>query len=310
MGRHGDAHGHGHDHGVAADARSGPLVAALGVLLLFMAAEVVVAIVADSLALLADAGHMLTDAGAIGAALWAMRLAARPPDQRWTFGLKRAEILSAALNGITLLVVSGVVLAEAVRRLVASDPEVAGRPVLVVALIGCGVNVLAAALIARANRSSLNVEGAYQHILTDLFGFLATVAAALVILTTGWTRADSVASLIVVALMVRAAWSLLRDSGRILLQGAPDSLDLGVVRRHLLEIEHVADVHALHAWTVTSGLPILSAHVVVQDSCFSDAHTPRLLDEVQECLSDHFDVAHSTFQFEPASHVAHEPQPH
>jgi len=302
----GHAHGRGHAHGVSSDASRGYLVAALILMLVFMVAEVIVAFLADSLALLSDAGHMLTDAGAIGVALWAMSLAARPASERWTYGLKRAEIVAAAGNGITMLVVSGIVLVEAIRRMVATNPEVAGVPVLVVALVGCVVNVAAAWLIARASRASLNIEGAYQHILTDLYGFIGTVIAAIVILATGWSKADSIASLIVVALMVHAAWGLLRESGRILLEGAPGGVDLAEVRAHLLEVDHVRDVHDLHAWTITSGMPALSAHVVVDDECFLDGHTPRLLDQVQECLGGHFDVEHSTFQFEQASHAEHE----
>ncbi|MFT4265301.1 MAG: cation diffusion facilitator family transporter [Nocardioides sp.] len=300
-----DHGGHG-GHGTAADADRRPLVAALALLVAFLLGEVVVAVLADSLALLSDAGHMLTDAASIAAALWAMHLAGRPADPRWTFGLKRAEILSAAGNGITLLVVSGIVLVEAIRRLVDTAPDVDAGPVLAVAVVGCLVNVAAAWLIARANRTSLNVEGAYQHILTDLYGFVGTLVAAVVILTTGWQRADAVAALVVVVLMLRSAWGLLRDSGRILLEGAPDDLDLEEVRRHLLELEHIVDVHDLHAWTITSGLPTLSAHLIVEDGCFSDAHTPELLDLVQDCLHDHFDVEHSTFQFERAAHAAHE----
>jgi cobalt-zinc-cadmium efflux system protein len=183
---------------------------------------------------------------------------------------------------------------------------VAGLPVLVVALVGCAVNLAAAWLIARANRSSLNIEGAYRHILTDLYGFVGTVVAGVVILATGWARADAVASLVVVGLMLHSSWGLLRDSGHILLEGTPDGVDLMTVRTHLLEVDHVIDVHDLHAWTITSGLPTLSAHVVVDDECFTDGHTPQLLDHVQSCLAAHFDVEHSTFQFEPASHLAHE----
>jgi cobalt-zinc-cadmium efflux system protein len=298
--------GHQHDHGIAQDARRSPLVAALVLLLAFMVAEVVVAFVAGSLALLSDAAHMLTDAGALVVALWAMRLADRPATERWTYGLKRAEIVAAAVNGITMAVLAAVVLVEAIRRLLSAHPEVAGRPVLVVALVGCVVNVAAAALIARANRASLNVEGAYQHILTDLFGFVATVVAALVILTTGWSEADAIASLVVVALMAHAAWGLLSEAGRILLEGAPGEVDLAEVREHLLEVDHVRDVHDLHAWTITSSMPALSAHVVVDDDCFLDGHVPQLLDSLQECLGGHFDVEHSTFQFEQASHAAHE----
>ncbi|MGN6752267.1 MAG: cation diffusion facilitator family transporter [Intrasporangium sp.] len=297
--------GHDHQHGVSIDANRRHLWVALFLLLGFMVAEVAAAVVSGSLALLSDAGHMLSDVGAIAAALWAMRLAARPARGKWTFGWKRAEIISAAGNGITLLVVAGVLAVEAVRRLV-QPPEVEGGVVLVVALVGVVVNIVAAWVLARANRSSLNIEGAYQHILTDLYGFIGTVVAGAVILFTGWTRADSIATLVVVALMLRAAYALLRDSGRVLLEAAPEGMDLAEVRRHLLEPQHVLDVHDLHVWTVTNGLPTLSCHVVIDDSCFRDGHAPALLDQLQECLQGHFDVEHSTFQLEPASHAAHE----
>ncbi|MCB0894730.1 MAG: cation transporter [Nocardioides sp.] len=304
---HGDAHGTGtgHSHGMSADADRRYLWIALVLLVAFMALEVVVAFTADSLALLSDAGHMLSDVGAIVGALWAMSLAARPAAGRWTFGLKRAEILSAAVNGITLLVVSGVIAIEAVQRLL-DPPETEGLPVLVVALVGIAVNLVATVVLARANRSSLNIEGAYRHILTDLYGFIGTVVAAIVILTTGYTRADAIASLVVVALMLHAAWGLLRESGIVLLEAAPDSTDLDEIRSHLVTEPHVHDVHDLHVWTVTSGLPTLSAHIVVDDSCFTDGHAPQLLDQLQACLTGHFDVEHSTFQLEPASHAAHE----
>jgi cobalt-zinc-cadmium efflux system protein len=298
-----------HDHEVRTDADRRYLWAALLLLLGFMAVEVVAAFASGSLALLSDAGHMLSDVGAIGVALWAARLAARPARGAWTFGWKRAEIISAAGNGVTLLVVAGIVAVESVRRLV-SPPEVEGGVVLVVALVGVAVNLVAAWLLARANRASLNVEGAYQHILTDLYGFIGTVIAGAVILWTGWTRADAVASLAVVGLMLHAAWGLLRDSGRVLLEAAPEGMDLDEVRHHLLGIEHVLDVHDLHVWSVTSGLPTLSCHVVIDDSCFHDGHAPELLDAFQACLQGHFDVEHSTFQLEPARHAAHETGTH
>ena len=305
----GHAHGGGHEHGIGPDADRRYLIIALALLVAFMITEVVVAVTSGSLVLLSDAGHMLSDVGAIGASLWAMSLAARPAAGAWTFGWKRAEILSAAGNGITLLVVSGIVAFEAIRRLI-HPPTVDGAPVLVVALIGVAVNIAAAWVLAKANRSSLNVEGAYQHILTDLYGFIGTVIAAIVILTTGFNRADAIASLIVVALMLKAAWGLLRDSGRVLLEAAPEGIDLADVRTHLLESDHVHDVHDLHVWTVTSNLPTLSAHVVLDDSCFHDGHAPQLLDELQGCLVGHFDVEHSTFQLEPVSHADHEPGTH
>jgi cobalt-zinc-cadmium efflux system protein len=305
-GHHHDAHGHGdHGHGISAGANGRCLLTALLLLSGFMLLEVVVALVSGSLVLLSDAGHMLSDVGAIGAALWAMKLAARPASGVWTFGWKRAEILSAAGNGITLLVICGLVAFEAIRRLI-HPPAVAGGPVLAVALIGVAVNILAAWVLAKANRSSLNVEGAFQHILTDLYAFIGTAIAGIVILTTGFTRADAIASLVVVYLMVRSAWGLLRDSGRVLLEAAPEGIDLADIRTHLLETEHVHDVNDLHVWTVTSNLPALSAHVVIDDTCFLDGHAPRLLDQLQACLVGHFDVEHSTFQMEPASHNQHE----
>lgn len=301
--------GGGHQHGLAADASRRLLWVALALLSSFMVAEVIVAITAQSLVLLSDAGHMLTDVAAIAAALWAMRLAMRPPSGLWTFGWKRAEILSAAANGITLLVISGLVTFEAVRRLL-DPPTVDGGPVLIVALVGVAVNVAATWVLAKANRSSLNVEGAFQHILTDLYGFIGTVIAGIVILTTGFTRADAVASLVVVCLMLRSAWGLLRESGRVLLEAAPAGTDLQHIRAHLLAIDHVRDIHDLHIWTLTSDLPTLSAHVVVDDECFHDGHTPQLLDQLQGCLVGHFDVEHSTFQLESRVHASHEPGAH
>jgi cobalt-zinc-cadmium efflux system protein len=275
----------------------------------FMLAEVIVAVLAGSLVLLSDAGHMLSDVGAIAASLWAMRLAARPPTGQWTFGWKRAEILSAAGNGITLLVVSGIITFEAIQRLI-TPSEVHGGAVLVMALVGVGVNLAATWALARADRSSLNVEGAFQHILTDLYAFIGTAVAGVIILTTGYVRADAIAALLVVALMVKAAWGLLRESGRVLLEAAPEGIDLDDVRSHLLDSEHVRDVHDLHVWTLTSNLPTLSAHVVIDDACFADNHTPQLLDQLQACLVGHFDVEHSTFQLEPAGHAGHEEGAH
>ncbi|HEX3514121.1 MAG TPA: cation diffusion facilitator family transporter [Trebonia sp.] len=301
--------GHDHAHGPGPGSDRRQLLVVLGLLGAFMVAEVIAAVLSGSLALLSDAGHMLADVGAIGGALWAIRLAARPPSGKWTFGWQRAEILSAAANGITLLVVAGVVTAEAITRLIRPS-AVDGGAVITVAVAGIAVNVVASWMLARANRSSLNVEGAFRHVLTDLYGFIGTVIAGIVIVTTGYTRADPIASLIVVALMVRAAWGLLRDSGRVLLEAAPEDTDLEEVRAHILSVPHVKGVHDLHAWTVTSGLPTLSAHVIVEDSCFEDGHAPRLLDQLQACLAGDFDIEHSTFQLESAAHVGHEPGTH
>ena len=302
-------HGHGHAHGPGTGSDQRYLLAALALLAAFMLAEVTIAFLSGSLALLSDAGHMLSDVGAIAGALWAIRLAARPPAGKWTFGWKRAEILSAAGNGITLLVVAGVVTAEAITRLI-HPPAVDGGPVIAVATAGVAVNIAASLVLARANRTSLNVEGAFRHVLTDLYGFIGTIIAGIIIVTTGFTRADPIASLVVVALMVKAAWELLRDSGRVLLEAAPEDTDLEQVRAYILGVPHVRAVHDLHAWTVTSGLPTLSAHVVIEDSCFNDGHAPRLLDQLQACLTGDFDIEHSTFQLESAAHIGHEPGTH
>jgi len=302
--RHVHGH-HGHNHGVSDDADRRYLWIALGLLSAFMVGEVIVAFAAHSLVLLSDAGHMLTDVGAIGAALWAMSLAARPAAGAWTFGWKRAEILSAAGNGITLLVISGLITFEAVRRLI-DPPAVTGGAVLAVALVGVAVNLGATWVLARANRSSLNVSGAFQHIVTDLYAFLGTVIAAVIILTTGFRRADAIASLVVVALMLRSAVGLLRASGRVLLEAAPEGTDIDHIRAHLMATEHVHDVHDLHIWNLTSNLPTLSAHVVVDESCFTAGRAPWLLDQLQACLIGHFDVEHSTFQLEPVGHTGHE----
>jgi len=298
-----------HAHGPGPNSDRRYLLTALIMLAAFMAAEVITAVLSGSLALLSDAGHMLSDVGAIGGALWAIALAARPPSGKWTYGLKRAEILSAAGNGITLLVVSGIVTAEAITRLI-HPPAVEGGPVIVVAVAGVIVNVAASWVLARANRSSLNVEGAFRHVLTDLYGFIGTVIAGIIIVTTGFTRADAIASLVVVVLMVKAAWGLLSESGKILLEAAPDDMDLERIRAHLTELPQVLGVHDLHAWTVTSGLPIVSAHVIIEENCFRNGLAPRLLDELQGCLAGHFDVEHSTFQFEAATHAGHETGTH
>jgi cobalt-zinc-cadmium efflux system protein len=299
----------GHSHGVAAGADERYLAVALGLIVGFMVVEVIVAFASGSLALLADAGHMLTDAGALAGSIWAARLATRPARGAMTFGLKRAEILSASINGITLVAVAVLVAFEAIRRLV-HPGNVGGTALLVVAGIGVIVNVVASWVLAKANRSSLNVEGAYQHILTDAYAFIATFIAGIIILTTGFARADAIASLVVVALMARAAYGLLTDSGRILLEAAPEGVDLVDLRKHFLDGTHVIGVHDLHVWTVTSDLPAVSAHVVVEDSCFRDGHAPQILDRLQACLVGHFDVEHSTFQLEPASHAGHEDSAH
>lgn len=310
-----DRRGHGpggHVHGLSGHSseRNERLVlGAMGLIGAFMLGEVIAAILAGSLALLADAGHMLTDAGALAMSFWASRLARRPARGAMTFGFKRAEILSAAANGLTLAVIATAVAVGAVARLV-HPIAVDGVTVTAVALAGVVFNLAATSLLARADRQSLNIAGAFAHILTDLWAFAATVVAGVIIITTGFERADAIASLVVVALMVKAAWGLLRASGRVLLEGAPEHVDLQEIRDHILGVAAVTSVHDLHAWVVTSDLPAVSAHVVVRDDCFADGSAPRVLDQLQECLAGHFDVEHSTFQLEPASHIDHESPQH
>jgi len=284
--------GHDHHHH-APDASSGRLRTALGLILAFMALEVVVGILADSLALLSDAAHMLTDAGAIGLALVAARLAARPASGGFTFGLKRAEILSAQVNGVTLVALAAVILAEGIQRLI-DPPTVDGGPVLAVAVAGIAVNLAATWVLSGANRRSLNVEGAFQHVLTDLFAFIATAIAGLLILTSDLYRADGVAALLVAALMLRSGWGLLRDSGRVLLEASPRGVDPEEIGRTLAAQPHVVEVHDLHVWEVTSGMPSLSAHVTVGAGCDTQAHRRKLA----ALVSERFDIEHSTLQVE------------
>lgn len=282
---------------------------ALLLIVTYMVAEVVAALASGSLALLADASHLLVDAGALAVGVWAARLAARPAGARWTFGLRRAEILAAGFNGLVLAVIALAITGDAVWRLI--HPEVVtGSVVLGVALAGVVVNLGATRILAGADRSNLNIRGVFAHVLTDLYAFVGTAAAGLVIVLTGWTRADAIASIGVAALMALAAWGLCRDAGRILLEGAPEQVDLAAVREHLGAVEHVVGVHDVHAWTVTSGLITVSAHVVVEDHCFASGHAPEILDQVQGCLRGHFDLEHSSVQLEPASHAAHESGTH
>jgi len=305
----GEHDGPGHNHEVSRDADRRYLVVALALIISFMAFEVVIAFTSGSLALLADAGHMLTDAAALGLSIWAIQMAGRQATDVWTFGFKRVEILSAAINGITLVVIAALIIFEAIQRLLHPSP-VHGKALLIVAGVGVVVNAAATWTLSKANRSSLNVAGAFKHLLTDLYAFIGTFIAGIVIIATGFSRADAIASLLVAGLMLHAAWGLLRDSGHVLLEGAPPGVELASVRAHLLETSHVQGVHDLHAWVVTSDLPALSAHVVVQSSCFDDGHAPQILDELQSCLIGHFDVEHSTFQLEPPGHVDHEVSRH
>ena len=281
---------HGHSH-APADASATRLWIALALLLGLMAVEVVFGILASSLALLSDAAHMLTDAGALALALVALRLAARPARGALTYGFKRTEILSAQINGATLLVLGLLIVYEGVRRLI-EPPDVEGAIVLAVALVGVVVNLVATVVLHGADRTSLNVEGAFQHVLTDLVAFIATAIAGAVVLLTGWDRADGVASLFVAAVMLRAAWSLLRESGRIFLEAAPRNIDVALVGDAMVGVHGVHEVHDLHVWEVTSGFPALSAHVLV--GADNDCHQARK--DLEVVLHDRFGIEHTTLQ--------------
>jgi len=284
-------HHHGHTHVRTDDARR--LKLALALILGLMAVEVVAGILADSLALLSDAAHMLTDAGAIALALFAAGLARRPAQGGFTFGFRRAEILSAQLNGATLVALAVVISIEGISRIV-DPPDVEGGIVLIVALAGIAVNLAATMVLAGTDRRSLNVEGAFQHVLTDLFAFVATAVAGAVVLATGFTRADGIAALLIAALMLRSGFALLRESGRVLLEAAPRDLDPEEIGGALAAQNHVVEVHDLHVWEVTSGFPAISAHVTVGAGCDTQAHRRQLA----ELLSERFGITHSTLQVE------------
>jgi cobalt-zinc-cadmium efflux system protein len=287
-----------HEHGPSRDADRRLLLGALGLIVAFMAVEVVVGLLIDSLALLADAGHMLTDAAAIGLALVAMRLAARPASGAYTYGLKRAEILSAQINGLTLAVLVVVFVVEAVRRFI-DPPHVDGGVMALVAAVGILVNLGAAALLSRADRRSLNIAGAFWHIATDLVAFVATLVAGLVIYATGWSQADAVATLVVAALMAVAAYRLLRDSARIFLEASPRGIEPGAVEVGIRAVDGVTDVHELHVWEVTSGFPALSAHVLVDPG--ADCHERRLA--IEQVLGERFGIDHTTLQVDHSGDV-------
>ncbi|SDY85675.1 cobalt-zinc-cadmium efflux system protein [Modestobacter sp. DSM 44400] len=263
-----------------------------------MAAEVVIGLIASSLALIADAGHMLSDAAAIALALIAMRLAARPAAGSFTYGLRRAEIFSAQANGLTLLLLAVFFAVESIRRLL-DPPAVEGGLVLAIALVGVVVNLAATWVLSKANRQSLNVEGSFQHILTDLYAFIGTAIAGLVILLSGWDRADPIASLVVAVLMAKAGLGLVRESGRVFLEAAPRGIDPTAVEQQLRAAGPVVDVHELHIWEVSSGFPAMSAHVLVAPQHVLvapqyDCH--RVREELERGLADRFGINHTTLQ--------------
>jgi cobalt-zinc-cadmium efflux system protein len=281
----------GHAHGATAGSDARKLAVALSLIVGFMCVEVATGVIAHSLALLSDAAHMLTDAAAIGLSLIAVGLAQRPAKGALTYGLGRVEILSAQANGVTLLVLAAFIVYEAIHRLV-SPPHVRAGLILAIAIVGLAINLAASWTLAKANRRSLNVEGSFQHLLTDLYAFIGTAIAAVVILATGFERADPLASLLVAGLMLRSAYGLLKTSGRVFLEAAPKGLDPQAIGQTLASQPGIVEVHDLHVWEVTSGFPALSAHVLVKDD--SDCHAARR--GLERTLYDMFGIEHTTLQ--------------
>ncbi|MFD4563096.1 cation diffusion facilitator family transporter [Streptomyces sp. NPDC058475] len=306
----GAGHDHGHAHGApptgtATAAYRGRLRVALSITLTVMVVEIVGGLVADSLALVADAAHMATDALGLGMALLAIHFAARPPSDSRTFGYARAEILAALANCLLLLGVGGYVLYEAIQRFV-TPADTHGGQTIVFGLIGLVANTISLTLLMRGQKDSLNVRGAFLEVVADALGSVAVIIAAVVIVTTGWQAADPIASILISLMIVPRTWKLLQETLNVLLEAAPKSVDMADVRAHILALEGVEDIHDLHAWTITSGMPVLSAHVVVSSDVLNAIGHEKMLHELQGCLGDHFDVEHCTFQLEPSGHAEHE----
>lgn len=300
---HGGGHGHDHAAGRAEDrARLRLVLLVTGAVIVL---EVVGAFLSGSLALLADAGHMVTDAAAVALALSASYMATLPASSRRTFGLHRAEILAALVNAVVLLVVCTYLIWSGVRRLLDPAPVEADL-MLGFALVGLLANGISLGLLARRRDTSLNMRGAYLEVLSDLVGSVGVVVAAVVILSTGFVRADPIASLVIAAMILPRSFSLLRDAVDVLLEASPRGVDLDEIRLHLLAAPGVVDVHDLHVWTITSGMPVLSVHVTVTDAAVEERGVCDLLDELSHCVAGHFDVDHATFQIEPESHRGHE----
>ena len=299
----------GHQH--PADSSARRLLMALGVLAVFLVVEVLGALLSGSLTLLADAGHMVSDLIGLGIALAATLVAARPATERSTFGYRRAEVLGALINGLVLVAVALFVGVEAVRRLSApEDATVQSVPMLLVAVEGLAANLVALTVLRGSRRQTINLRGAYLELLGDALRSVAAILAAAVILLTGFDRADPIASLVVAVLLLPRAVSLLRDVLSVLTESAPSGTDVAAIRDHICSAPGVVEVHDVHVWAITHGAPVFTAHVVVEADVFERGETDRLLDELAGCLEGHFDVAHSTFQLEPAGHAEHEEHRH
>ena len=302
--------GGGHSHDVTAtNAHRKRLIVVLAITFTVLIAEVIGGLIAGSLALVADAGHMLTDSTGLIMALIAASLATRAATVKRTFGLQRAEVLAALGNALLLVAVAVWVLIMAVERL-RTPVEIQSGLMLIVAVVGLLANLAALLVLRPAQSKSLNMRGAYLEVFGDVVGSLAVIIAAVLIMITGWTPIDAIASLAIVMLIIPRAWSLLREVVDVLLEATPRGVDLDEVREHIMGVRGVVDVHDLHAWTITSGVPVLSAHVIVDNACISEGRSGEVLDRLGECLGGHFDVSHCTFQLEPVGHQEHEAAHH
>ncbi|MEU0170644.1 cation diffusion facilitator family transporter [Streptomyces iakyrus] len=306
----GAGHDHGHAHGAAAggtatSAYRGRLRMALAITLGIVVVQIVGGALADSLALVADSAHMATDALGLGMALLAIHFANRPPSDRATFGYARAEILAALANCLLLLGAGGYVVYESVQRFI-TPAETEGRLALLFGAIGLVANLVSLALLMRGQKESLNVRGAFLEVAADALGSVTVIVSSVVIMLTGWQAADPIASLVIALMIAPRTWKLLRETLSVLLETAPKGVDMAEVRSHILATDGVEDVHDLHAWTITSGMPVLSAHVVVSPEALNAIGHEKMLHELQGCLGDHFDVEHCTFQLEPSGHAEHE----
>lgn len=298
--------GHDHGHG-AATANRTRLAVAFAITASILVAEVIGVVWTGSLALLVDAGHMLTDAGGLLMALLAASLMLRTATDRRTWGWRRTEVLAAGAQATVLLGVGIYAFVEGARRLTA-PADVSPGGLLFFGIVGLLGNVASLAVLSGGRHTNLNLRAAFLEVVNDALGSVAVIISALIIATTGWTRADALAGMLIAVLILPRAVVILREAGNVLLESTPAGLDLEDVRQHILELEHVQKVHDLHASQIATGLPVLSAHVILDDECFHDGHAPRLLNQVQACVAEHFDVSveHSTFQFEPAGHAGHE----
>lgn len=311
----GAGHDHGHSHGTPPAGMTGTAAAkhrnrlrmALALTATVMVSEIIGSIVTGSLALLADAGHMATDVVGLIMSLVAIHFANRPPSERRTFGFARTEILAALANTLLLFGVGGYVLFDAIPRFF-EPVEVEGGLTMIFGIIGLVANLIALALLMRGQKESLNVRGAFLEVAADALGSVAVIIAAVVVTLTGWAPADPIAAIVIGLMIIPRTWKLFRESMDVLLEAAPKDVDMAEVRSHILALPGVTGLHDLHAWTITSGMPVLSVHVVVGKEALDEMGHEEMLHALQGCLGDHFDVAHCTFQLEPSGHAEHEPQ--